>query len=126
MRFQFPVAKEFFNPEPTPKAYRWSGVIQQAGRRAPQSSQPPQPQLVNNSAAPAKVVVNNSMIFLILDEETRIARLRTAKAITSMIAERLSSRDDALWFDNESSRCRPVTEVWTISNSPSQSQRVFH
>jgi transposase len=70
--------------------------------------------------------VNNSLIFPILDEETRIAQLRIAKAISSMITERLSSRDDALWSDNESSRCRPVTEVWTISISPSQGQRVFH
>jgi len=81
---------------------------------------------VHNFAAPANEGVNNSMIFRILDEETRIAQLRIPKAITAMIAERLSSRDDALWSDNESSRWRPVTEVWTISISPNQSQRVFH
>jgi len=76
-----------------PKAYRWSGVIQQAARRSLKGS--PQ-QLVNNSAEPGNEGVKNSMIFLILDEGTRIARLRTPNAITVMIAERLSSRDDAL------------------------------
>jgi hypothetical protein len=81
---------------------------------------------VNNSAEPGNGGVNNSMIFLSLDEGTRIARLRTPNAIRAMIAERISSRDDALWFDNESSRCRPATEVWTISISPDQSQRVSH
>lgn len=108
------------------KAYSWSGVIQQsAGSTGGRNSASPPPLIVNNSAEPTTHDVNNSRIFLMLKEETRIARLRIANAITLMIAERLSSRDDALWFDNESSRWRPVTEVYSISVSQDQSQRVF-
>jgi len=81
---------------------------------------------MNNSAEQKNWVAHNPLFFLILDEEARIARLRTPNAITVTIAERFSSRDDALWFDNESSRCQPAIEVWTISISPDQSQRVFH